>query len=96
MVAIIIKQLYKYTQIIVRRWLYGFGKGRREALMECEICADKCDRTVIVFIKGIDQRKLCNACVLRLRTRSLEYSEKRQKYYFKKNLKKNRLLNGRM
>ena len=53
--------------------------------MECEICKKKCDQTVKVFIKCSDKQQLCYACVVRLRTERLEYSEKQQNYYFNGN-----------
>ena len=34
-----------------------------ETFMECEICGNKSERTVMVFIKGFDQRKLCSPFV---------------------------------
>jgi hypothetical protein len=60
--------------------------------MEGEICKKKCDQIVKVFIKCSDKRQLCYACVVRLRTERLEYSEKQQNYYFNGN-KRNKGLN---
>jgi hypothetical protein len=60
--------------------------------MECEICKKKCDQIVKVFIKFSDKRQLCYACVVRLRTERLKYSEKQQIYYFNGN-RKNKVLN---
>jgi hypothetical protein len=48
----------------------------------------------MVFIKGSDERQLCNACVVRLRTEKLEYRENRQRYQFVGNRRKNRFLRG--
>ena len=50
--------------------------------MACEICKKKCDQKVNVFIKCSDKQQLCYACVVKLRTERLEYSEKLQRYYF--------------
>ena len=63
--------------------------------MECEICEKRCEQTVKVFVKG-DELFLCYACVVRLRTKRLEYSEDRQRYLFKGNRRKNGLLRGRI
>ena len=60
--------------------------------MECEICKKKCDQTVKVFIKCGDKRQLCYACLVRLRTERLAYSEKQQNYYFNGN-RRNKALN---
>ena len=62
--------------------------------MECEICEKSCEQTVKAFVKD-DELLLCYACVVRLRTRRLEYSEDRQMYCFKGNSRKNGLLRGR-
>jgi hypothetical protein len=64
--------------------------------MECEICENRCEQTVKVFIKGSDKRQLCYACVVRLRTKRLEYSEDRQKYCFNGNRRKNGRLRDRI
>ena len=63
--------------------------------MGCEICEKKCEQRVKVFIKG-DELFLCYACVVRLRTEKLEYSEKQQRYQFRGNPRKNGLLRGRI
>ena len=60
--------------------------------MESEICEKRCEQTVKVFIKGSDKRQLCYACVVRLRTKRLEYSEKQQRYRFNGNSRKNGLV----
>ena len=62
--------------------------------MECEICEKRCEQRVKVFVKGSDELQLCYACVVRLRTQKLEYSEDRQMYCFKGNSRKNGLLRG--
>ncbi len=64
--------------------------------MECEICEKRCEQTVRVFVKGSDERQLCYACVVRLRTKRLEYSEKQQRYCFKGTSRKQGLLRGRI
>jgi hypothetical protein len=46
--------------------------------MECAICEKRCEQTVKVFVKGNDKRQLCYACVVKLRTKRLEYSEDRR------------------
>jgi hypothetical protein len=63
--------------------------------MECGICEKRCEQTVKAFVKGNDELQLCYACVVRLRTQKLEYSEEHQRYRFKGNLRKNGLLRGR-
>lgn len=63
--------------------------------MKCEICEKWCEKTVMVFIKGSDERQLCNACVVRLRTQKLEYRENRQRYQFVGHRRKNGFLRGR-
>jgi ribosome-binding protein aMBF1 (putative translation factor) len=63
--------------------------------MECEICRKKCEKRVKVFVKG-GELQMCSACVLRLGTKRLEYSEKQQRYRFNGNSRKNGLLRGRI
>ncbi len=64
--------------------------------MECEICEKRCEQTVKVFVKGSDERQLCYAFVVRLRTKRIEYSEERQRYCFKGNWRKNGRVRGRI
>ncbi len=64
--------------------------------MECEICEKRCEQTVKVFVNGSEERQLCYACVVGLRTKRLGYSEKQQRYQFNGNRKKNGLLRGRI
>ena len=47
-----------------------------------------------VFVKDGDELLLCYACVVRLRTRRLEYSEERERYRFNGIRRKNDLLRG--
>jgi len=63
--------------------------------MECEVCGKRCKKRVKVFVKG-GELQMCSACVVRLGTKRLEYSEDRQKYRFKNNSRKNGLLRGRI
>ena len=63
--------------------------------MECGICEKKRDQTVKVFVKGWDERQLCYACVVKLRTRKLYYCEGSEKYRFGVIRKKAKLLRGR-
>jgi len=60
----------------------------KEAFMECEICEKRCEKTVKIFVKGGDERQFCYACVVRLRTKRLEFSEERRRYCFKGNRRK--------
>ena len=66
----------------------------KEAFMKCEICEKRCEQTVKVFVKGSDERQLCYACVVRLQTKRLEFSEERRRYCFKGNLRKNGRVRG--
>ena len=62
--------------------------------MECEICRKRCEQRVRVFVKGNDELQLCYACVVRLGTKRLEYSEEHQRYRLNGN-RKNGFLRGR-
>ena len=64
--------------------------------MNCEICEKRCEQTVKVFVKGSDERQLCYACVVRLRTKRLYHNEKQQRYKLKIKSRKNGLLRGRI
>jgi len=63
--------------------------------MGCQICEKRCEKRMKVFVKG-DELFLCHACVVRLRTRRLEYCEERERYRFGGIRRKNGLLRGRI
>ena len=67
----------------------------KQIFMECEVCDKPSKRRAKVFIKG-DELYLCLNCVIRLQRQSLKYCEERQGHRFNGNLRRNRLLNGRM
>ena len=62
--------------------------------MECEVCGKRGRRKANVFVQA-GALRLCDECVLRLRTQRLDYSEQAQKYRFNGDARKKDRVRGR-